>query len=77
MDVTRTDTAPAASPATGPTGGGGSAVSAVAAPAYGMLREGVPLSLLLDLGRPEGPHSSELLVEEGSPAERWWERPVR
>jgi hypothetical protein len=39
-----------------------------------MLQEHVPLSLLIDLTNPTGPESAEILVEEGAPETRWWER---
>ena len=34
----------------------------------------VPLTLLMDLAMPAGPHSSELLTTEGLPEHPWWER---
>lgn len=39
-----------------------------------MLHGHVPLSLLCDLTCPEGPHSAEILAEEGEPDSRWWEQ---
>ena len=33
-----------------------------------MLRQGIPLTLLLDLADPLGPHSDELFVHEGAAA---------
>ena len=38
-----------------------------------MLRAHVPLTLLLDLGAPDGPGSSEILDVEGQPEFAWWE----
>ncbi|MDP9394523.1 MAG: hypothetical protein M3Q27_09870 [Actinomycetota bacterium] len=38
-----------------------------------LLHGHVPLSLLLDIARPAGPSSEEILVEEGEPLEHWWE----
>lgn len=39
-----------------------------------MLQDHVPLSLLIDLTDPSGPVSAEILLEEGGPETRWWER---
>ena len=39
-----------------------------------MLQEHVPLALLCDLSTPEGPHSAEILAEEGQPADTWWKQ---
>ena len=39
-----------------------------------MLQEHVPLSLICDLGTPDGPGSSDILAEEGQPDFRWWEQ---
>ena len=33
----------------------------------------VPLSLIMDLAMPAGPHSRELLHDEGSSLDPWWE----
>jgi hypothetical protein len=33
----------------------------------------VPISLIMDLAMPAGPHSRELLEAEGSPDVAWWE----
>lgn len=38
-----------------------------------LLADHVPLSLLMDLAMPAGPHSRDLLHTEGLPAEPWWE----
>lgn len=40
-----------------------------------LLRAGVPLSLLLDLAEPEGPHSRELLEHETAPDSIWYRTP--
>jgi len=37
-----------------------------------MLSQGVPISLIMDLCMPRGPHSSELLAAEGTPETAWW-----
>jgi hypothetical protein len=34
----------------------------------------VPISLIMDLAMPGGPHSRELLDDEGLPEVAWWER---
>jgi hypothetical protein len=39
-----------------------------------LLQEHVPLALLCDLTTPEGPHSAEILAEEGQPADTWWKQ---
>ena len=39
-----------------------------------LLHEHVPLALLCDLSAPEGPHSAEILAEEGQPAQAWWQQ---
>jgi hypothetical protein len=39
-----------------------------------MLQEHVPLALLCDLGAPDGPHSAEILAEEGQPETPWWQQ---
>ena len=53
-------------------------MSTVATPrpyeAMALLERGVPLSLLLDLQMPVGPRSHEILVAEGAPEDKWWER---
>jgi hypothetical protein len=41
-------------------------------PVMDLLHDHVPLALLCDLTTPEGPHSVEILLEEGQPAEAWW-----
>jgi hypothetical protein len=38
-----------------------------------MLRDRVPLTLLLDLGTPGDPGSQEILDAEGVPEFAWWE----
>lgn len=40
-----------------------------------LLEEHVPLSLIMDLTAPDGPHSKEILDAEGAPDEAWWEQP--
>ncbi len=37
-----------------------------------MLQDGVPLSLLVDLGTPRGPDSAAILDAEGPPESEWW-----
>jgi hypothetical protein len=39
-----------------------------------LLQEHVPLVLLCDLSTPEGPHSAEILAEEGQPTDTWWKQ---
>ena len=39
-----------------------------------LLQEHVPLALLCDLSEPEGPHSAEILAEEGQPTDTWWKQ---
>ena len=39
-----------------------------------LLQEHVPLALLCDLSTPEGPHSAEILAEEGQPTDAWWKQ---
>lgn len=39
-----------------------------------MLADRVPISLIMDLAMPAGPHSQELLDEEGEPEHAWWEQ---
>ncbi|MFB9378565.1 hypothetical protein ACFFKU_07020 [Kineococcus gynurae] len=43
-----------------------------AQPVRDMLSEHIPLSLIMDLAAPDGPHSAELLASEGLPTEEWW-----
>ncbi|NAZ88764.1 hypothetical protein [Kineococcus indalonis] len=45
-----------------------------ARPVMEMLSEHIPLSLIMDMVSPEGPHSEELLVSEGLPDQEWWKR---
>ena len=40
-----------------------------------LLEEHVPLSLIMDLTSPDGPHSKEILDAEGAPETAWWEQP--
>lgn len=35
----------------------------------------LPLTLLMDLSMPDGPHSAELLAAEPGPDVAWWRRP--
>jgi hypothetical protein len=37
-----------------------------------LLHEGVPLALLADLASPGGPHSPDILQDEGLPDVAWW-----
>lgn len=39
-----------------------------------LLQEHVPLALLCDLSTPDGPHSAEILAEEGQPTDTWWKQ---
>lgn len=39
----------------------------------GMLSDHVPLSLIMDLAAPQGPHSDDILDAEGAPDGNWWE----
>jgi hypothetical protein len=39
-----------------------------------LLQEHVPLALICDLSTPEGPHSAEILAEEGQPTDTWWKQ---
>lgn len=39
-----------------------------------LLQDHVPLALLIDLSEPEGPHSAEILAEEGQPTDTWWKQ---
>ncbi len=43
-------------------------------PVMAMLARHVPLSLIMDLASPSGPRSHEILLIEGEPDDRWWER---
>ncbi|MGI4893744.1 MAG: hypothetical protein ACRYF3_01365 [Janthinobacterium lividum] len=45
-----------------------------AEPVMEMLSEHIPLSLIMDMVSPDGPHSAELLETEGLPSEEWWNR---
>jgi len=47
---------------------------ATAEPVMEMLSEHIPLSLIMDMVSPDGPHSAELLESEGLPDEEWWKR---
>jgi hypothetical protein len=38
-----------------------------------LLAQHVPLSLIMDLAMPDGPHSTELLAHEPQPGDPWWE----
>lgn len=40
-----------------------------------LLGEHVPLSLIMDLTMPLGPHSNDILVTEGAPEFYWWVKP--
>lgn len=42
-------------------------------PLFALLAGRVPISLIMDLAMPAGPHSRELLEAEGSPEVAWWE----
>ncbi|WP_432486192.1 hypothetical protein [Kineococcus esterisolvens] len=44
-------------------------------PVMEMLSEHIPLSLIMDMASPDGPHSEELLRSEGLPDGEWWTRP--
>ena len=44
-----------------------------APPVMNLLAEHVPLSLILDMAVPAGPHSGEILQAEGAPDDAWWE----
>ena len=37
-----------------------------------LLHEHVPLTLLMDMASPDGPHSQEILEDEGAPEDSWW-----
>ncbi len=39
-----------------------------------LLEEHVPLSLIMDLTAPDGPHSRDILDAEGAPEQAWWEQ---
>ncbi|GAB7193313.1 hypothetical protein NUM3379_40220 [Kineococcus sp. NUM-3379] len=43
-------------------------------PALSMLQDHIPLSLIMDMVAPDGPHSRELLETEGLPEQEWWTR---
>lgn len=43
-----------------------------AEPVMEMLSEHIPLSLIMDMASPDGPHSAELLAAEGLPDGEWW-----
>ncbi|MEZ0165276.1 hypothetical protein AB2L27_10955 [Kineococcus sp. LSe6-4] len=45
-----------------------------AEPVMEMLSEHIPLSLIMDMASPDGPHSAELLAAEGLPDDEWWTR---
>lgn len=38
-----------------------------------LLASGVPISLIMDLAAPGGPHSQEILAVEGFREDSWWE----
>lgn len=38
-----------------------------------LLRQGVPMALLVDLTAPSGPASPVILEEEGLPEQAWWD----
>jgi hypothetical protein len=40
-----------------------------------LLKEHVPISLLLDLVAPAGPDSQDILDTEGAPEQEWWRQP--
>jgi len=40
-----------------------------------MLGTHVPISLIMDLAAPAGPHSQEILDSEGQPETTWWVAP--
>ena len=64
---------PAAVPAAGPAPGAAAARDAGAARTAALLAAHVPLSLLLDLADPAGPHSRDLLRDEPA-CTRWLRR---
>ncbi len=39
-----------------------------------LFEDHVPMSLIMDLNPPEGPHSQDILDSEGAPAAAWWDR---
>jgi hypothetical protein len=39
----------------------------------GLFEGHVPMSLIMDLTPPEGPHSRDILDSEGAPDDAWWE----
>ncbi len=41
-------------------------------PALELLKEHVPLSLIVDLTDPTGPDSKQILNDEGLPEQQWW-----
>ncbi len=41
--------------------------------ARGLFEEHVPMSLIMDLNPPNGPHSQDILDAEGAPEELWWQ----
>lgn len=43
-------------------------------PVMEMLSEHIPLSLIMDMASPDGPHSAELLESEGLPDSEWWKQ---
>ncbi|WP_380157794.1 hypothetical protein [Kineococcus sp. R86509] len=47
---------------------------AMSEPVMEMLFEHIPLSLIMDMASPDGPHSAELLESEGLPDEEWWKQ---
>lgn len=44
-------------------------------PVMELLEEHVPLSLIMDLSRPAGPDSADILQTEGAPQSAWWVQP--
>ena len=47
---------------------------AMSEPVMEMLSEHIPLSLIMDMASPDGPHSAELLESEGCPDQEWWKQ---
>jgi hypothetical protein len=39
----------------------------------GLFEDHVPMSLIMDLTPPGGPHSRDILDAEGGPEDAWWE----
>jgi hypothetical protein len=39
----------------------------------GLFEDHVPMSLIMDLTPPGGPHSRDILDSEGGPDDAWWE----